>query len=348
MGEQKNIAEYLKIALCIAAGILIAWAAKGKILGIILPLTLAYVGAKIAAPQAKFLSRACHINPKVGGAIYALFICGVGVYIVVALSHKLIDELWSILEKLPTYAENAVGLVENIIHKLPFSDKFTESTGKWSSIFVSAAEKLAEYVGGSAAKLLGNTVQSFPRWLMSAIVGIVGFVYLTSDMEGAGRCIWALVPRKHVKKIRDTAKDIGGALFAYLRAYATLGSVTFLILSTGLSIVGASNPLATALIIAFIDALPVLGCGSVLIPWSIWCFLSGELGRGIGILIVLGTVYVVRQLLEPRIIGKMTGVHPFVALSCVFIGLKLGGIGGMIIAPIILSCVVQMIRTRGE
>ena len=90
--------------------------------------------------------------------------------------------------------------------------------------------------------------------------------------------------------------------------------------------------------IAFVDALPLFGCGTVLIPWALWCFFTGEMVRGAGLLILLGVIYIVRQFLEPRVIGKMTGVHPFVALAAVYIGLKLGGIGGMIVAPIVLMC----------
>jgi predicted PurR-regulated permease PerM len=98
---------------------------------------------------------------------------------------------------------------------------------------------------------------------------------------------------------------------------------------------------------AFVDALPLLGCGTVLIPWAAWCFLSGEAIRGAGLLILLGVIYIVRQFLEPRVIGKMTGVHPFVALASVYVGLKLGGVSGMIVAPIILMCVNQYTHREG-
>ena len=78
----------------------------------------------------------------------------------------------------------------------------------------------------------------------------------------------------------------------------------------------------------------------MLVPWAVWSFVSGEAGRGIGMLAVFGVIYVVRQFLEPRLIGKMTGVHPFAVLAGMYIGLKLCGIGGMIGVPVALMCMM--------
>ena len=153
-----------------------------------------------------------------------------------------------------------------------------------------------------------------------------------------------MAPRESVIAVRLHAKvriRIAGTMALKPSGMLPIMSVNFIILSVGLTIIGAGNPLASGVIIALVDALPLLGCGTVLIPWAVWCFLSGEAVRGVGLLILLGVIYVVRQFLEPRVIGRMTGVHPFVALAAVYIGLKLGGVGGMILAPIILMCVKQ-------
>lgn len=338
----------VRLIVSITLGILLAKTLAGNLGGIIFPLVIAYICARLARPPAIFISRACKINPKVGGAVFALILCGAGIYIITTASSRLVNQLWSMLDELPAYAEHVTELAEGTIQKLSRLGKGQHGTAGTEAMNMlrSALDKGVEYVGNGTAKFLGSAVQSVPKKTISVFVSAVGFIYLTADMDGAQKSICSLLPQKYADKIKSAVKDVGGAMFSYLRAIGTLAATMFLILSVGLSIIGVKNPLASALIIAFVDALPMLGCGIALIPWALWSFLTGKIAVGVGLLILLVVVYVVRQFLEPRVIGKMTGVHPFVALACVFIGLKLGGIGGMILAPICLMCAVQIKRDR--
>ncbi|MBE6617738.1 MAG: AI-2E family transporter [Ruminococcaceae bacterium] len=339
----------LWIVFYVAAGVIAAGLLGGKIGGIVVPLLVAYLLARIARPSALVISRACHVDVKVGGAVYAIVLCGAVVYLLISISGRLTDQLGALVERLPEYADDAGEMVNGLAEKIPFLKKDGGAAwADWVDVFRGTLTKITEYVGTLVASFLGDVVQRFPGVVMSVFVAAVGFVYLTADMDGAARSINLLLPEKYADKIRSAFADVSGAVFQYLRAYATLMTVTFLELSVGFSVIGVENPMAAALIIAFIDALPVFGCGSVIIPWAIWSFLSGSIVRGAGLLILLGVVYVVRQFLEPRVIGRMTGVHPFVALACVFIGLKVGGIGGMIVAPIALSCAVQVKKQKGN
>ena len=333
------------IILCVAVGTLLAGALSGKIGGIIAPVFVAYLLARVARPSAVFLSRLLRVDVKVGGAVYAIILCGVTVSLLVSLSHRLADQLGSVIEDLPRYADGAVEIVNGLSEKIPLLKKGGgEGWSNWVAMIRGTLEKITEYVGTVVAAFLGEVVQGFPRVVVSVFVSAVGFVYLTADMDGAAKSISGLLPEKYADKIRSVFADVSGAVFRYLKAYATLMVVTFLELYVGFAVIGVDNPLAAALIIALVDALPLLGSGTVIIPWAVWAFLSSEISRGVGLLVLLGVVYVVRQFLEPRVIGKMTGAHPFVALACVFIGLRVGGIGGMIVAPIALSCVMQVRR----
>ena len=336
MSDSGGIRQGVRLALWVAVGIIIAGLVRGRIAGVLVPLVIAYVGARIVRPTARVLSRACHVSEKVGGAIFAVIICGGARYIVTALSGRLIDQLWQVVEKLPEYADRAVELISKAYNAIPF--KSGRVGGGMIEIFEGVVKEAAGYFGTEIAGFLGSVVQSLPGMLMGTLVSAVGFIYLTADMDGAARSLSSLLPQAHAEKVRSVFLDISGAVFSYLRAYATIMSVNFVILSVGFALVGAENPMAAGLMIAFVDALPLFGCGTVLIPWALWCFFTGEMVRGAGLLILLGVIYIVRQFLEPRVIGKMTGVHPFVALAAVYIGLKLGGIGGMIVAPIVLMC----------
>ena len=344
MEENKRGGAWLRSILWVAGGVIIALAVRGRVGGIILPLALAYVGARAVRPLSRMLCKASRANEKAVGALLAVVLCGVGVYAVSAVSVKLGEELWSLVDELPRFVDSVLELVQRISDSIPW--KKTDG-GRMMEMLEGVLREVAEYMGSSVAKLLGSVVSSFPRLLMGTLVSSVGFIYLASDMDGAAKSIMTLVPEKYRERVKTVFLDVSEAVFSYIRAYATIMSVNFVILSVGLTAVGAKNPLLGGVLTAFVDALPLLGCGTVLIPWAAWCFLSGEAIRGAGLLILLGVIYIVRQFLEPRVIGKMTGVHPFVALASVYVGLKLGGVGGMIVAPIILMCVNQYTHREG-
>ena len=177
-------------------------------------------------------------------------------------------------------------------------------------------------------------------------VGIHDHAHCTVDtledyLDDPVKYIWErILPEKYGERVSRMFRGASGAVFSYIRAYLLIMTVTFFELLIGLTAVGVSGALVASLAITLIDVLPVLGCGAVLVPWAVWSFVSGEAGRGIGMLVVFGVIYVVRQFLEPRLIGKMTGVHPFAVLAGMYIGLKLCGVGGMIGVPVALMCVM--------
>lgn len=146
--------------------------------------------------------------------------------------------------------------------------------------------------------------------------------------------------------MRDLIKSLGG----YLKAEATLILVSFIISLIGLyglSFMGFSIefPLLMAIFIGFVDALPILGSGSVMIPWAIICGLNGDLNLGIAIIVLLVIMSVVRQLLEPRLVSKNIGVHPIFTLLAMYTGFKFIGIMGMLLGPIILIILKNIFAT---
>ena len=137
--------------------------------------------------------------------------------------------------------------------------------------------------------------------------------------------------------MRDLIKTLGG----YLKAEASLVLVSFIISLVGLYILEFMNfnisyPLLIALFIGFIDALPILGSGSVMIPWAIISALNGDISLGIAIIVLLIIMSVVRQILEPKLVSKNIGVHPIFTLIAMYTGFKVIGVIGLLIGPIIL------------
>jgi predicted PurR-regulated permease PerM len=118
-----------------------------------------------------------------------------------------------------------------------------------------------------------------------------------------------------------------------VRSYTLIILVAFAQVFAGLLILSVEGAFAIAIICAFVDALPILGVGVVLVPWSIVSFVIGNQRLGIGLLILFTIIYIVRQIIEPRIVSSQMNVHPLVAIISMYAGLKIAGVGGMIVAP---------------
>ena len=110
--------------------------------------------------------------------------------------------------------------------------------------------------------------------------------------------------------------------------------VTFLILTAGFFFLRVEYALLFALLITIIDALPVFGTGTVLIPWSMAQFLRGDTRCGVGLLLLYAVAALTRQALEPRLVGKQVGLNPVLTLLALYTGYRLLGVGGMIVFPI--------------
>mgnify|MGYP000136219245 CR=1 FL=1 len=159
-------------------------------------------------------------------------------------------------------------------------------------------------------------------------------VYILDQVEHHIPSLWVKRVGKH---LRDLIKTLGG----YLKAEATLILVSFVISLIGLylfKIVGLNveYPLLMAIFIGFVDALPILGSGTVMVPWAIICGLNGDLVLGIAIIVLLIIMSTARQFLEPRLVSKHIGVHPIFTLIAMYTGFKVWGILGLLAGPIIL------------
>ena len=133
------------------------------------------------------------------------------------------------------------------------------------------------------------------------------------------------------------------ALLGWLKAQLRLSAVTFLLASTGFFLLGISNGLLWALLVALVDAFPILGTGTVLVPWSLISFLQGDHLLAFGLLGLYGAAALTRSVLEPRFLGKQLGLDPLVTLMSLYAGYRLWGIGGMLITPMLAVAVTQLI-----
>jgi sporulation integral membrane protein YtvI len=186
-----------------------------------------------------------------------------------------------------------------------------------------------------ATRLISN----FPLYLISVIFTIVLSVFISLEYDNITVFIRKQLPDKFNSTFEAARKFVTGTLWKMIKSYMIIMIITFFELFAGLSILKVNYALPIAAIVAFLDILPVLGTGGIIIPWSIVELILKNYFLGFGLLILYVAVTVIRNVLEPRIIGHQIGLHPIITITAMYAGLRLFGFGGLFLAPVVVITV---------
>lgn len=301
-------------------------------IALILPFVLAFLLSYLLRRPAEGLAARWHISERLCRTVFSLLSlllllggCGLLVYAV-------IGEAWRFVSGLSESGQ----LQEMLSVVLHFPHGFFGS----SEIAVEWEDKLSAAISAAASSVLSGVLSSMtavaaavPRILLFLLVSVVSVLYISWDLDRILNFIKRLLP----PKVREnTAAFKNGFLktaLLYLRSYGILMLMTFVLVFVGLLILRTEYAILLAALIALLDVLPVIGVGTVLVPWSVISFLMGNTARGIGLLVLLAMHEIMRQITEPRILGKSLGVHPMITLILLYVGYSLFGLWGLIFVP---------------
>lgn len=185
-----------------------------------------------------------------------------------------------------------------------------------------------------------SVVKGVPGALIGIVIGIIACIFFTKDYNQIVGFIKLQLPDGKKNILTDIKQVFSKTILKMIRAYAIIMSITFGEIFIGLSIlnlIGVMNNsyvVMIAIAIAIFDILPVAGSGGILIPWALISLLTGNVPKAIGIIVIYVVISIIRQYIEPKVVGSSLGVHPIVTLAGLYFGLKLFGVLGMFIVPI--------------
>lgn len=234
------------------------------------------------------------------------------------------------LELATNYINRYVYIVE---HNLPA--KFLSSG---ENVFNKALLSLTEYAMGIATAC----VKHLPGLVFSTFTSIVSACFLAFEYDNFIRFIKRQISKATTERIARIKRIVNESLLGFTKGYLIIMLFTFTVIAIGLSILKVNNSIAIAIIISIIDILPIFGTGIVVLPWSIIAFITGNTILGVGLIILYVVYSIVRYFLEPKIIGKKVGVNPLISLIAMFVGLKLFGLIGLVLAPITISVLIVL------
>lgn len=214
-----------------------------------------------------------------------------------------------------------------------------------SSLGTSLEHAMENASGAISTSLFGwgaSVLSGFPTVLVDLLVTVIATFFLTGSYRQVKAFLLRQLPedkRAILLTVLVSARQVTGRL---LKAYALLMALTFAELSLGFWILGVPMGFTAACLITLVDILPVLGTGTVLLPWALAAWITGSKSLGFGLLCLYLFIAVVRQTLEPEVIGLQMGLSPAATLLCIFAGGKLLGLAGIFLFPIGATVLVEL------
>jgi len=306
------------------------------------PFLIAFIISSLIEPLIRFVMRKMKLTRKMSSIIIVsvaiLLIIGLMVWGIIAL----INEAYNLLQGLNSYVDTISSWFTNTLGKINF-DKITGSE-QISKVLENSSTQFLNTVSSFIKNILTGvltTITSLPTIGVYIVITLLATVFLCMDRLYILDQMEHHLPELWAKKIGMHIKAVLSSLGKYLKAEMTLVLITFIEVTVGLFIMsmlgfGIKYPLIGAIATGFVDALPILGAGSILIPWAIISALNGNMTLAIGLVVLYVIVLVVRQLLEPKVVSLHIGVHPIFTLISMYTGFKLIGVGGLLLGPIVL------------
>ncbi len=311
-----------------------------KLLGLFLPFVVAYIISLIASPLTHVFEK-IHLPPALS-AIISILVVAMALFGISALAiEKIISEVYDFSLNLPELYASVANTFSNL--KIAAFDIFELLPGDFSALDLEkVTSSLKESLSGISSMVVEtissatiNIVKHVPGILLAIVFSILASYFLIRDKKKLKLSITQVFGETFSAKLHEIKSYLYEAVFAYLKAQCILMSITFAEVFIGLSILNVRYALLFALIIAFVDAIPVFGTGTVLIPWALYNIITGRFSFAAGLIIIYVVCLVVRQFLEPKILSSQIGVHPLLTLLAMYVGFRTIGIIGMILGPLI-------------
>lgn len=310
-----------------------------------MPFLVAFIISLMIEPAIKFIMAKTKLTRRTSSIIIFIVVSAIILGSLTWILITLFSESSSLLQGLNNYFDKAYIQLQNLMASFQF-DKIHVSDEVLNVIQNSTGDLLetaSNWMRNLLTSLM-NLVTSLPSIAICVGISVVALYFICVDKIYILDQVEHHLPKVWVRKIGRHLKDLIQTLGGYLKAEAMLVLVSFVISLIGLYILQFAGfkieyPLLMALFIGFVDALPILGSGTVMIPWAIICAINGDINLGIAVIVLLIVMSVARQILEPKLVSKNIGVHPIFTLIAMYTGFKVIGIMGLLIGPIVLIIV---------
>lgn len=312
-----------------------------------MPFVIGWFLAFIASPLVTWLEQRLKIVKKLGSAITIILVLCACVGVIYFAVSRVWAEIASLIQNFPEmYEDLEAGFMEigtkgeQLFARLPQGVQ-----NGWQAMMQNLDQTMGKLIGEMSEptmEVAGSVAKRIPSIFVATIVTFVSAYFFIAQREEI--IIWAkkISPQPIVSRMTMVMDNLKYAVGGYFKAQFKIMAVVFLMLLAGFSLIGVHFSILLALGIAFLDFLPFFGTGTALIPWAVYKFLVGNYRMAIALLILYAVTQVVRQLIQPKLVGDSMGMNPLLTLILLYIGYKLGSVLGMIFAVPVGMIVVNL------
>ena len=346
MGAQ----SFDRAVLAAVAAALALWLAVGWFLPVLLPFLIALGVAAVARRLALRVQRVTHLPRWAASALCVLAVFAALGLALWLLARTVVSQLGGLAGELPAIARSAGNTLrlwlDSLCDRAPAGMEGTVRV--WSDRLLARSERIGERLSDAAISTLGGAVAALPEVLLFTVTAVLASFMLCPRLPELGQTLRGKLPPQWQGRLSQLRAQLKRVLSGWCRAQLTLLSVSFAIVTAGLWLLRVPYALGLGALIAAVDALPVLGSGTVLLPWAAVVLLQGHTRRALGLVLLYAVAALTRAALEPRLLGRHLGLNPLVTLVALYAGFRLCGVGGMLLFPIGAILLRQLIELWGS
>lgn len=338
--QLKDDRPYWKVIVSLAfslVGTLLFLYLGYKLLGFFMPFVIGWFIAYIASPVVNWLEKRVKIVKKLGSVIMIVGVLAAVCFIIYFIISTLWKEISFLIQDMPgMYRDLESGLsqignsMEGVFGKLP--DGVQEGWHTMVANFDEMMGELMSRISEPTVSAAGRFAKSIPSVLVATIVTFISAYFFIAEREDVIRWSKKVAPDALVSRMTMVMDNLKFAVGGYLKAQLKIMVVVYIILVVGFIILNIHFSFLLGLLIALLDFLPFFGTGTALIPWAIYQFFMGNYKLVVGLVILYAVTQLMRQLIQPKLVGDSMGLRPLLTLFLLYTGYKIGGVFGMIFA----------------
>lgn len=349
----ENTRPYWKVIVSLTFSLIATVAVVAMGVGLIkvfMPFVIGWIISCIANPVVCWLDKKLKIEKKLGSAIIIVVVLGGVIALLYLVISLLIKELGSWILSLPDLFESISAEMEQvadnlsgILNMLPEGIRNT-----WNTFTSNVGDSLGKVVADLSEPTIlkaGNVAKQIPSIVIGGFVMVLSAYFFVADRECVVAWVKKVTPDAIYKRLSMAVSHFKFAVGGYFIAQFKIMGVVCVILLIGLSLLKVEYAVVLSILIGLLDFLPFFGTGTAFIPWAIYTVLTGDYMRALFLVIIYVISQVVRQLIQPKLVGDEVGMKPLPTLVFIYIGYKLGGFLWMILAVPLGMIIINMYQS---
>ncbi len=337
LAENRKVKFLINIAF-IAVCVVLAYFGLRYLPGLFMPFIFAFFIVLITNPLVNFCERKLKIPRKIGGPIIVILAIGLIVLlfyflitVVLSEASDLVKDISQLLKSMPEKWEKVIASYESFLDRIGLPAVLRDAFD-FNKLVSNMTKSLSETL--DVQNIVSGIVSNASSFLFGFFIMVVATVLLSADYVRIRAFVMRQLSPRYQKTMLNVKVFMKTTVWGYIKTYAIIFAFYFVAMMALFLILKVDHAVLISFLIALVDLLPVLGLGIVFIPWSIISIIGGDVWFGIALIIAYVVLTFVRNLIEPKLIGKQVGIHSFVALLALYLGLELFGVIGVFVLPL--------------